>query len=322
MIACHHQDVANQPLVGVGGTLRQPGLASRPGIKLGQGRFAALLTGMHGPQCFKHYLTTDTHTCAGEKASLGTDEGHRNIGLDDIPFGGTKSDGKVFAGRRVGALQAGPTITIDEYPAGADLQDIVVSDVDGDGLVDLVATSGTNNTIALLLQDTASPGDFESALQIPAGTDPGSLTTIDFDEDGNMDLASVTTDGGGNRIVRVLQNDGNLSFTSLDLAEGEFPLLVDAGDINGDGSNDLVTIGDGGSSLRSGDGTPLLALRATESLCDCDGDTDCDSDVDVEDLLSVIAEYGCTENCQADANGDGAVNVEDVLAVISGWGGC
>ena len=135
-----------------------------------------------------------------------------------------------------------------------------------------------------------------------------------------MDLASVTTDGGGNRIVRVLQNDGNLSFTSLDLAEGEFPLLVDAGDIDGDGTNDLVTIGDGGSSLRGP--APLLALRATESLCDCTGDADCSGTVDIEDLLAVIADYGCIRDCVADTTGDGIVDIEDVLAVISGWGAC
>ena len=199
----------------------------------------------------------------------------------------------------------------------------MLSDVDGDGLVpDLVATSGWQQHHCPAAAGHRQPGGpLNPALQIPAGTDPGSLATIDFDEDGNMDLASVTTDLAGNRIVRVLQNDGNLSFTSLDLAEGEFPLLVDAGDIDGNGTIDLITIGDGGGSLLRGP-SPLLALRATESLCNCPGDSDCNGTVDVEDLLGVIADYGCSRDCIADVNDDGLVDVEDVLVVISGWGDC
>tara|TARA_B100001059_G_scaffold10879_1_gene8845 strand:+ start:2499 stop:4028 length:1530 start_codon:yes stop_codon:yes gene_type:complete len=64
-------------------------------------------------------------------------------------------------------------------------------------------------------------------------------------------------------------------------------------------------------------------------LCDiyicrdaCEGDVDSDDVVGVEDLLAVIADWGCSKACVADLTGDGLVTVEDLLVVIANWGNC
>ena len=41
---------------------------------------------------------------------------------------------------------------------------------------------------------------------------------------------------------------------------------------------------------------------------------------EVQDLLLLLADFGCLVGCEGDVNGDGASNVEDVLAVLSAFG--
>lgn len=41
---------------------------------------------------------------------------------------------------------------------------------------------------------------------------------------------------------------------------------------------------------------------------------------EVQDLLLLLADFGCLAGCAGDVNGDGASNVEDVLAVLSAFG--
>lgn len=238
----------------------------------------------------------------------------------DIPFAGRKSNGRATVGRFL-LTNNGPGLQLDEYVVGADPGGMDIADINNDGFVDIVVTSTTNGTIALLLQDSSSPGNFNQATYISMGISPTATTAVDFDLDGDIDIATVTTNDSGNRIIRVLQNDGNLSFTSVDVAEGENPLLVGTGDIDGDGTRKLVSIGGSGSALRNGV-TPALTLRGLEQGCLCPGDANCDGTINIDDLLGVIANFGCTENCEFDADRDGDSDIDDLLSIISHWGSC
>jgi len=53
----------------------------------------------------------------------------------------------------------------------------------------------------------------------------------------------------------------------------------------------------------------------------CAADLDGDGSVGVDDLLAVIADWGCS-GCSGDIDGDGTVGVNDLLSIISGWGSC
>ena len=85
-------------------------------------------------------------------------------------------------------------------------------------------------------------------------------------------------------------------------------------DCNGNGLPDAGDIADGTSDDTDGNGIP--------DECECLGDIDGNGSVNVTDLLTVIADWGCSTGCDGDANGDGTVNVTDLLAVISAWGDC
>ncbi len=53
----------------------------------------------------------------------------------------------------------------------------------------------------------------------------------------------------------------------------------------------------------------------------CDADLDGDHDIDVEDLLSLLEDWGCTGDCSGDVNESGATDIEDLLDLISDFGG-
>ena len=54
----------------------------------------------------------------------------------------------------------------------------------------------------------------------------------------------------------------------------------------------------------------------------CSADVDGDGSVGVNDLLAVIADWGCSGTCDADITDDGQVNVQDLLDLIASWGNC
>ena len=104
-------------------------------------------------------------------------------------------------------------------------------------------------------------------------------------------------------------------------AENEGVVLLDSGDISGNGVSELVTIGDG-SALR-GMSDPTLSLRPLNSATTCLSDADATGFVDIEDLLVVLPEFrSCPAGCAADFDDDGDVDVHDMLVVIGNWGPC
>ncbi|MBG84644.1 MAG: hypothetical protein CMJ40_08875 [Phycisphaerae bacterium] len=232
----------------------------------------------------------------------------------DIPFAAGKQDGKTVVASKVSSLSRTFGIQFDEYNAGNGLRDQIIRDFDGDGDVDIMISCSTDNALVLLEQ--TSPGVFNSPVSMNSGDSPGRMTSGDFNGDGDEDIAVVTVDQTGSPLVQVFDNSGSFVFTTSDVADGEAPELVGSGDIDGDGQDDLVTIGS--SSLLNGVGSSL-DVRA---LCPCYGDSNCDGSVDIEDLLDVLGDYGCSGVCHADINTDGLVDIEDLLVIISQWNAC
>ena len=215
---------------------------------------------------------------------------------------------------------------IDEYTTGADPGGMTVGDLNGDGRGDICVTSTTNGTVAILLQDAGSPGTFLPAIYVPIGDVPTRITSVDFDNDGNLDLAAIVQElnpdtGVIEPVVRILQGNGSLGFASLETAWGESTVLVASGDVSGDGASELITIG-GGPALRSRGGVPELTLRET-STPTCPGDFDANGNVNIDDLLILLGEFSsCTDRCQSDMDGDDDVDIDDMLMLISVWGPC
>jgi len=243
----------------------------------------------------------------------------------DYVFVGRQDSGKTAVGKTT-VLLTGVALTLDEYVTGADPGGIASGDLNGDGEPDLAVTSTTNGTVAILLQDPLALGNFASPILVPLGDQPTRITSIDFDGDGIQDLAAIAHEpdpisGVVEPIVRVLQGNSGLTFTSIDTANGEGVTLLDSGDISGDAVSELVTVG-GGPAFRGRGLTPVLALRSTESPT-CPGDFDGSGEVGIDDLLTLLSEFGsCTKNCQGDMDGDSDVDIDDMLELIGVWGPC
>ncbi len=70
---------------------------------------------------------------------------------------------------------------------------------------------------------------------------------------------------------------------------------------------------DGIPPVQAGD----LAIRPDTSVA---GDVDGDGDVDFDDLVALLADYGCVSDCVADLDGDGDVDFDDLVILLANYG--
>jgi hypothetical protein len=124
--------------------------------------------------------------------------------------------------------------------AGA--RDLEIIDCDGDGHLDLIVANSDADTLSVARGN--GDGTFASQETYDAGPDPLVLAPADFDGDGNIDLAVANPVDGAS----VLFGDGDCGFGTAVLVFGSDPLgegssgalAVGAGDIDGDGDDDVV----------------------------------------------------------------------------------
>jgi uncharacterized delta-60 repeat protein len=132
-----------------------------------------------------------------------------------------------------------------------------LADIDGDGWTDLVAARRDNAGIwvyrNLGLGGSLSAGSFATPINFPTllfGTNGSGLTTVDFDNDGKIDMATSGWTGGPGAFAtfRNISTPGNIAFETVEIWNGlsdESPVNA-AADIDGDGLIDL-TSGEGSS---------------------------------------------------------------------------
>ncbi|MGJ5633573.1 DUF4347 domain-containing protein [Nostoc sp. CALU 1950] len=126
-----------------------------------------------------------------------------------------------------------------QFDVGTNPNSVVVGDFNKDNKLDLaVANYDSNNdsNVSILLGNGA--GGFGIATNFDVGLNPASVTVIDFDNDGNSDLAVANA---GSDTVSVLLGDGNGGFgIATNFVVGTKPYSVTVGDFNKDGKSDLA----------------------------------------------------------------------------------
>jgi len=121
-----------------------------------------------------------------------------------------------------------------------------LGDLDGDGDLDLVSSNYGMDNLSILL--AAGLGVVRSAGS-PVGTRPTGFVLADFDGDRDLDIAVANNEDNN---VSILLNNGLGTFTGAGgspVAVGARPTDVAAGDLDGDGDNDLVVANYGANTL-------------------------------------------------------------------------
>ena len=158
------------------------------------------------------------------------------------------------------------------YASGNDHpSQLVVADFNKDGLPDLAVARGSTSAVSILLNNKNAPGTFGPPASYPAGGNPLGLTVGDFNHDGNLDLATVSS-GFQVDALHVLLGNGDGTFRpEVPYSGPNFADAVATADFNGDGIPDLL-VGNFTGPLRlyqgNGDGTfapPVVVEGAPET---------------------------------------------------------
>lgn len=146
-----------------------------------------------------------------------------------------------FAGG--GAISRSGFSTKTDYTTGAQPVDVSISDIDGDGKPDVVASNWTGFTFSTF-RNTSIGTTFSLAPKSDFSSDiyPWAITTQDLDGDGKPDV--VVTNLSGSNVISVFRDtgsSGNIQYSAKqDFGVGVNPYDVTIGDLDRDGKPDII----------------------------------------------------------------------------------
>ncbi len=157
----------------------------------------------------------------GDSIHAGQFLGRVNVAVSDSPGGllvaDLNNDGRLdlavtFAAKNTvevllaDAAHAGKFLPQQTYAVGVQPSSLAASDLDGDGLLDILATNSGDKTLSTLLGDKAHPGQFLSPQLYPTANVPTAVAVADFNGDGVPDVvvANAGVNGGSNTVSLLL----------------------------------------------------------------------------------------------------------------------
>jgi hypothetical protein len=121
-------------------------------------------------------------------------------------------------------------------PKRADAGKLIASDMNADGLVDLVVALPNLQRVMILVN--GGRGVFAAAGTAPTGPWPHGMAIGDLDRDGDLDIAVANS---GSNTVSLIFNAGRFRFRTMTLETGRSPRHVALGDLDSDRDLDLIT---------------------------------------------------------------------------------
>ena len=159
----------------------------------------------------------------------------------------------VFPGNGDGTF--GTKVTTSSGTTNANISDLSIADIDGDGFKDVVLADTNISSTTIMINKGSFT--FGSKANYNTGSLPYSVFTGDLNNDGKIDVVSANQSGNS---VSVLINDGSgVMRSKVDYTTGSNPENLSLGDFNGDGKIDIVTTNYGANTmsilLNKGNGT-------------------------------------------------------------------
>jgi len=126
---------------------------------------------------------------------------------------------------------------------GTYIGDVAWGDFDGDGDLDIIILGYTTSSqITTLYENEGNDTFTDAGIVFPALAD-GSVSFVDFNNDGHLDILVVGFDGAG-QIVKIFKNNGDATFTQTEV---DFPPSIKCayewGDYDNDGDMDVFLTG-------------------------------------------------------------------------------
>jgi hypothetical protein len=133
---------------------------------------------------------------------------------------------------------------INLTPASSDVAyAVAVSDIDGDGMADIVTADAGGNNISVF-HNTGSPGgalSFAPYADFAVGATPESIAVGDIDGDGKPDIVTGNYNDGTISVLHNTSTSGSVSFaTSVPQPAGTNTQSVAISDLDGDGKPDII----------------------------------------------------------------------------------
>lgn len=200
-----------------------------------------------------------------------------------------------------GSFNAHSFTTNGNVSTTANPYSVSAGDLDGDGKPDMVVANTGANSISIFL-NTSTKGNvsFAPRIDLVTGKSPHRICIADISGDGKPEILVTNYDDGSVSIFRNNSVSGSISFSpKTDIATGPNPESLAVGDLDGNGTADLVVTNSGGTSIniftnKAGSGGGIDYSNPTiinygetplgVALADLDGDGK--SDIIVSGVLS------------------------------------